>query len=89
MNFIKKTFLKWQYKKGKFISKFIAHDIRKDIIVEDDSEIDLGFVIVKDRIFDARMVKKTETEIPQFSSPKKVEIKELWNRPFSDLCKEN
>lgn len=84
MNFIEKTCLKWKYKKGKFISKFIAHDIRKDVIVEDDSEIDLGYLIVKERVFDVRMLRNIEFQIPQYSFPKKIAIEEIWSNPFTE-----
>lgn len=89
MNFIKKTCLKWKYEKGKFISKFITHDIRKDLFVEDESEIHLGYLVVKERIFDARMLKNIDFQILHYSLPKKIAIEEIWSNPFTDLFKED
>ncbi len=89
MNFISRIYLQQRYKKGKSISKFIAHDLRKDIFVVDNSEIVTGYLTIKERIFDVRMLKKHDFQVPQFSLPKKIKIRKIWKNPFDKLFTEN
>ena len=80
MNFPQKTFYKLKYKNGKFISRFIAHDVKKEIVVVDDSKIEQGVLLIRERVINVLYLAKIEGyELPEFSEPKLVKISSMWN----------
>ena len=79
MNFIQKFYYKFKYKQGALISQFVAHDIKLEIIVVDNSKIDHGLLLVQERFIDCiSFARDNNYNLPEFSEPKLVEIARLW-----------
>ncbi len=68
-----------KYSVGAKLTRFVACDIRREIVVVDASSIDTGYITVRSRTWNVLYQIKGNTAIPPFDEPKRVEIVSLWN----------
>ncbi len=68
-----------RYRTGAIITHFIARDIRRDVEVIDDSEVDDGFVTVRIRTWNVLYTSRKITPEPDYSDPERHGIEELWS----------
>lgn len=66
------------YRRGATISRFVTRDIRRDVEVVDDSEVDAGFVTVRVRTMNALYVVSGLAREPESGAPRRLPIDELW-----------
>lgn len=66
-------------REGKLLSRFIARDIRRDILVVSAARVDEGLVTVRVRTTNVLYLAKGLTEEPQFALEVEIPIKDLWH----------
>lgn len=67
------------YRVGAELSRFVARDVRRDVIVVDASELDAGFITARIRTWNVLYAAKGLAGKPEFDVPERVEIATLWN----------
>ena len=68
-----------KYRAGTMLSCFVACDIRRDIKVEDASEVDKGYLTIRSRTWNVLYAIKGIAPIPDFSEPKRMEVDRIWH----------
>lgn len=67
-----------KYKEGKTLSRFVARDVRRDVIIVSAKRIDEGIIIGKVRTMDVLYLSKGIVSEPDFDQEKELKISELW-----------
>ena len=70
---------KMQYRPGRVVSRFIAHDIRRDVDVADVSRIDDGIIAGRIRTWNVLYAINGLEEEPSFSDVQELRIAGLWD----------
>ena len=67
-----------KYQPGAHFSRFVARDIRREIIVVNAKEVDDGYIIAKCRTWNLLYAAKGIVPKPKFGEPKRMAIATLW-----------
>jgi hypothetical protein len=67
-----------KYRRGARLTQFIAPDVRRDVEIVDDSEIDEGFVIARLRTWNVLYTFRLGEQPPELSEPQRIAIDQLW-----------
>src|SRR5688572_8878022 len=68
-----------KYREGRTLSRFIARDVRRDILIVSAARIDEGIIIGRVRTTNALYVSKDLMPQPEFEAARELNIKEMWN----------
>jgi hypothetical protein len=67
------------YREGRKVSRFIAKDVRREIIIISTSRIDEGILTVCVRTINVLYLARGFVELPKFDPPVDLHISELWH----------
>jgi len=67
------------FQPGKTISRFIAKDVKREVLVVSADEIDDGFITARVRTNNILYLNKRLTTEQDFGSAQRIAIAELWN----------
>lgn len=76
------------YRKGKVVSRFIARDVKRCVLVESTEEIDAGFIVCRIRTYNLLYNRFRVTDEEDFGSPKRIAISKIWRwtgKPWGGL----
>ena len=78
-----KTFQSWsrrrRFRSGRTLSRFIARDVRRDILIVSAARIDEGIVTGRVRTTNVLYVSRGLIPQPEFEPPKEFRIEEMWD----------
>ncbi|MBN1311119.1 MAG: hypothetical protein JXB30_06840, partial [Anaerolineae bacterium] len=78
-----RTVQKWhrrrKYQEGKRVSRFIARDIRRDVLVVNASRIDEGIITGRVRTINALYLRNELIEQPEYGPVQEIRIDEIWH----------
>jgi hypothetical protein len=78
-----KTFQNWsrrrRFREGRILSRFIARDVRRDILIVSAARIDEGFVTGRVRTMNVLYVSHGLIPQPEFEPAKELRIQEMWD----------
>jgi hypothetical protein len=75
---IQRWFHRRKYREGRTLMRFIAHDIRREILVVSAARVDEGIITGRVRTSNVLYVSKGLVPQPEFESPRELLIKEMW-----------
>jgi hypothetical protein len=67
-----------KYRRGAQLTRFIARDIRRDVEIVDDSEVDDGFVVARIRTWNGLYAIKLGHAAEPFRAARRIAVAELW-----------
>jgi hypothetical protein len=67
------------FREGKTFSRFIAPDIRREILVVSAARLEEGIITGRVRTTNVLYVSKGLAPRPEFEAPRELRIKEMWN----------
>ena len=67
------------FKTGEPLSRFVARDVRREILVINIDEIESGNITAKIRTNNLLYLSKNLTGESEFGEPQRMPIKEIWN----------
>lgn len=67
------------YRQGQTLSRFIARDIRRDVMVLADAELEAGFITARIRTVNVLYVSRHLVPYPPFGPPERLAVDQLWN----------
>ena len=77
------TFQRWlrrrTYREGRTISRFIACDIRRDILIISTAQINEGIITGRVRTTNVLYLSRGLIKKPEFDSPTELHLKTMWN----------
>jgi hypothetical protein len=78
-----KTFQAWwrrrTLREGKVLTRFIARDIRRDVLIASAARVDAGIVTGRVRTVKVLYIAKGLESQPQFEGARELRIDELWH----------
>lgn len=69
---------RWVYRPGRVVSRFLAKDVRRDVLVVDTSEIDSDQITVRVRTWNVLHTVRGLSPLPPFGEARTVAISDLW-----------
>lgn len=66
------------YRPGRVVTRFVARDIRRDVLVIDASQIDAGIITVRVRTWNVLYAVKGLASVAPFGDVQTVELRALW-----------
>lgn len=66
---------------GAELTRFVAKDVRKDVLVVDVSRLDEDRLVVRTRTWNVLYVSKDLATVPPYGDPIEVGIDDLWSGP--------
>lgn len=78
LRFVVNWYRKKVYKPGRIISKFIAHDVRREIKIVSVDKIDEGVIVGQVRTNNILYLSKELVEEQEFSEPRPLNISNMW-----------
>lgn len=69
---------RWCYREGRRISRFVAMDVRRDVVVVDASEVDDGYLVVRVRTSNLLYELSGLVEPAEYGVEERVAIDQLW-----------
>lgn len=66
------------FREGKTVSRFIAFDVRRDILVISAARIDEGVITGRVRTVNVLYLHRGLIQEPEFDSARELHIKEIW-----------
>lgn len=79
-------FRRRRYREGATISRFIARDVRRDILVISTARIDQGLITGRVRTCNVLYVAHGVTGEPPFGPPTELQIDEMWHWTGQSWC---
>jgi hypothetical protein len=82
-------FRRWKYREGRTLSRFIACDVRRDILIVSAARINEGIIVGRVRTTNALYVSKDLMPQPEFEAARELNIKEIWHwtgKPWGGLA---
>src|ERR1043166_10276774 len=76
---IRNWFRRRKFQQGKILSRFIACDIRRDILVVSTERLDDGFITCRIRTTNVLYLARGLAPPPEFEPAKELHIGEMWN----------
>lgn len=67
-----------RYRPGRVVSRFVAPDIRRDVLVVDASQIDARTITARVRTWNVLYSIKGLASVPPFGEVQSVQLRELW-----------
>ena len=76
---IRDRFRRWRYREGRTLSRFIAKDVRRDILIVSAARAEEG--VVTGRVRTANLLYRSAGLVPEpeFGPPQELRIGELWS----------
>jgi hypothetical protein len=78
-----KTFQSWsrrrRYREGKTLSRFIARDVRREILIVSAARINEGFITGRVRTTNVLYLSRGLISKPEFEPERELRIEDLWN----------
>jgi hypothetical protein len=71
-------FRRWEFREGGTISRFIARDVRRDILIVSATRIDEGIITGRVRTTNYFYLSGGAHE-PEFEPPRELSIKDMWH----------
>src|SRR5690242_19180340 len=71
-------FRRWRYREGKTLSRFIACDIRRDILVVSAAKVGQGIIVGRVRTTNLLYVLHGLVPEPEFEPERELRINEMW-----------
>lgn len=68
-----------RYRAGSVVSQFVAHDVRRDVLIVSADRIDEGIVSCRVRTTNLLYVARGLVPQPEFEPEREVHIDELWH----------
>jgi hypothetical protein len=68
-----------RFRAGAALTRFVARDIRRDVVVVDASDVPQGFVVAKVRTWNVLYASKGIAPKPEFSEPTRLNLSDLWD----------
>jgi hypothetical protein len=72
-------FRRWRYREGKTLSRFIACDVRRDILIISAAKLDEGMITGRVRTTNVLYVSGGFVPQPEFEPAMELRIDELWH----------
>ena len=69
---------RWQFKEGKIISRFIARDVRRDVLVISSARISEGIIVGRTHTMNVLYNSKGLTDEPAFNDPQEINLGNIW-----------
>jgi hypothetical protein len=85
---LRKWWLRRTHREGRVFSRFIARDVRRDIMIVSAARIAEGFVTGRVRTTNALYASKGLVAAPEFEEARELRIDEMWTwtgRPWGGL----
>jgi hypothetical protein len=76
---IRNWFRRWRYREGRTLSRFIACDIRRDILIVSAAKIENGIVTGRVRTTNLLYLSGGLIPEPEFESARELRIREMWH----------
>lgn len=67
------------FRPGQTLSRFVARDIRRDVMILANADIDSGFMTVRIRTVNVLYMSRHLVPIPSFGPPEQVAVDRLWD----------
>jgi len=83
-NFIKRLQSSWRhsrYREGRTLARFIAKDVRREILIVSASRIDEGIIIARVRTSNVLYLSRGLIPPPEFEPAREMQINEMWKWP--------
>jgi hypothetical protein len=78
-----KTIQRWsrhrRFREGRTLSRFIARDVRRDILIVSAARIDDGIIVGRVRTTNVLYLSRRLIPQPKFDPPWELRIEEMWN----------
>jgi hypothetical protein len=68
-----------RFREGKTLSRFIARDVRREILIVSAARLEEGIITGRERTTNVLYVSKGLTAQSEFGPPREVQIKEMWS----------
>jgi hypothetical protein len=75
---IRNWFRRRRYREGTIVSRFIARDIRRDILIVSLAQVDDGFIIGRVRTTNVLYLSRGLVPEPEFEPAQDLRIEEMW-----------
>ncbi|MGL6076000.1 MAG: hypothetical protein ACRC8S_17725 [Fimbriiglobus sp.] len=76
---IRDRFRRWQYREGRTLSRFIARDVRREILIVSTAKIGAGIIVGRVRTTNLLYVRFVPK--PEFEPARELRLDELWHWP--------
>src|ERR1043166_6033959 len=70
---------RWQYREGRTLSRFIARDIRRDILIVSSARVGDGIIIGRVRTTNVLYLSRGLILEPEFEPTSELRIDEMWH----------
>lgn len=70
---------KRRFRRGNQLTRFLVPDVRRDVEIVDDSEVESGFVTARVRTWNVLYVARGFATAPAFGPPRPLAIDALWH----------
>ena len=71
--------LRRRYREGRVLSRFIAKDVRRDVLVVSVARLEHGVILGQVRTTNVLYVGRGLAKEPEFDSPQELRLNEVWN----------
>ncbi|WP_404789518.1 hypothetical protein [Altericista sp. CCNU0014] len=78
-NVISQVWLRHRFKKSSTVSRFVARDVRRDVLVLDDAYIGNGYVVARVRTRNILYIARGITTEENFGTPEILHLKSIWD----------
>jgi hypothetical protein len=68
-----------RFREGRTLSRFIACDVRRDIVIVSTARLEEGIITGRVRTTNVLYVAKGLVPQPEFEPPTELQIREMWN----------
>ncbi len=75
---LRRWFRRRRFREGRTISRFIAPDVRRDVIVVSAARVDEGIITGRVRTFNLLYHSRGLVHEPEFESPTELRIEDMW-----------
>jgi len=76
---IQSWFHRRRYREGRTLSRFIARDVRRDILIVSAARVDEGIITGRVRTTNVLYLSRGFVPRPEFEPPMDLRIEEMWN----------
>jgi len=76
---IRRWFLRRRFREGRTLSRFIARDVRREILIVSTARIDQGIIWCRVRTTNVLYCSHGLIPQPEFEPPRELRIEEMWN----------
>jgi hypothetical protein len=75
---LKNHFRRRKYVEGAELTRFVAKDVRRDVLIVDAARLDEGVVVARTRTWNVLYASNGLAPIPSFGDPREVAVDALW-----------